>query len=67
MGKRGREAKERVKLMDLGKGRGQAVPLTREQIEKAGLDPDAKLEANRSVLGKDSQAIRARLYEQTEE
>ncbi|MDY6780775.1 MAG: hypothetical protein SV760_09610 [Halobacteria archaeon] len=54
------EPKNRVKLMDLGDGRGKAIPITRSQIEDLGLDPDEAIEASRSVLGDD--AIRSRLY-----
>jgi hypothetical protein len=59
-----REPKTRVKLMDMGEGRGQSVPLSRSQLRDAGLDPDAELEANRYVLNTDrrSGTIRLRIY-----
>lgn len=59
------ETQTRVKLQDLGTGRGQNVSLSRTQIEEAGFDPDAHLEANRYVF--DSGEIRIRLYEQEKE
>jgi hypothetical protein len=60
------ETKKRVKLQNLGTGRGQNVPLSRSQLEEAGFDPDANLEANRYVFD-DRGEIRIRLYEQESE
>lgn len=60
------ETKKRVNLMNQGEGRGQAVPLSRSQLEDAGLDPDADLEANRYVF-EDDGTIRIRLYEQEDD
>lgn len=61
------EQKKRVALSDHGEGRGQSVHLTRSMIEKAGLDPDADLEANRTVLGEGNGSIRIRIYPASQE
>lgn len=61
------ENKKRVKLQDLGAGRGKTVSLSRTQLEEAGLDPDAEIEANRYVFDNQNRAeIRLRLYEVTD-
>jgi hypothetical protein len=58
----GKIPKKRVKAVDQGEGRGKLVPISRSQIEEAGLDPDEPLEVNRYVYDTERAEIRLRLY-----
>ncbi|OIB58182.1 hypothetical protein [Natrialba sp. SSL1] len=58
------DQKKRVKAQSLGPGRGVNVSVSKTQLEKAGVDPDADLEVARYVFEGDG-TIRLRFYEQT--
>jgi hypothetical protein len=59
----GPESSTRVKLLD--QQHGKLVPIGAKMLREAGIDPDAKVEANRYVFDSDSgrSEIRLRLYE----
>lgn len=58
----GKEPKRRVKASSQGEGRGVLVPISRGQLEEAGIDPNEPVEVNRYVFDDDESIIRLRLY-----
>jgi hypothetical protein len=60
-------SKRRVKAVSQGDNRGVLVPISRSQLEDAGVDPNSDIEVNRYVYDTDRAEIRLRLFEQDEE
>lgn len=58
----GKQPKRRVKAVSQGAGKGITVPISKSQIEEAGLDPSEPIEVNRYVYDTDRAEIRLRLY-----
>ena len=59
----GKVPKKRVQAVSQGDDRGVLVPVSRSQLEEAGLDPDAAIEVNRCVYDTDRAEMRLRFYE----
>jgi hypothetical protein len=60
-------SKRRVNAVSQGDNRGVLVPISRAQLEEAGVDSNGDIEVNRYVYDTDRAEIRLRLYEQEEE
>lgn len=53
----------RVSAVSQGENRGVLVPISRSQLEEAGVDPDEPIEVNRHVFDDESDsAVRLRFY-----
>jgi len=59
----GKIPEKRVNANSQGEGRGVLVPISRTQLEEAGVDPDGDIEVNRYVYDTERAEIRLRLYE----
>ena len=53
----GKESKRYVKAPSQGSRRGVTVPISRSQLEEAGVDPDEPVEANRYVFDSDGESV----------
>lgn len=57
----GKVPKRHVKAQSQGEGRGVLVPISRSQLEEAGVDPDEPIEVNRYVYDTNRAEIRLRM------
>lgn len=61
------EPKRKVKAVSQGNRRGVLVPISRGQLEEAGLDPDSPIRVNRHVYDTNRAEVRLRMENYEEE